>query len=192
MKKNLLCLAVLTVLFFAVSCGSKGSDTETAEKSDNDGVDTEADNDSDSGNTEAADSEDSGDTEAADNDAANGDKTDSGDPDETDSGDSSDSSDSSDTADTGDQVTVKVNFETSCKASGGTIVNGKCVCNDEVCKAGIVCNFNEPHGCADNSFTECPDKTPVCKNDETTFVGKLSSCNSWAGSNILDYTSGTA
>ena len=92
--------------------------------------------------------------------------------------DSGDTADSGDSSDSDNPVTVKVNFETSCKASGGTIVNDRCVCNDEVCKAGIVCNFNKPHGCADNSFTECPDKTPVCKNDETTFVGKLSSCNS--------------
>jgi len=180
MKKICFCLAVLTVLFFTVSCGSKSSDTKTAEKSDNDSIATETDNDNDSGNTEAAD-----------NDAAHGDKTDSGDSsdsadssDSSDTADSGDSSDSGDTADSGDSsdsdnpVTVKVNFETSCEASGGTIVNDRCVCNDEVCKAGIVCNFNKPHGCADNSSTECPDKTPVCKNDETTFVGKLSSCNS--------------
>ena len=119
--------------------------------------------------------DDSGNTAVSDGDTAHSDKTDtSDDSDKTDSTDSGDSNSS----DSGDTVTVKVNFETSCEASGGTLVNGRCVCNDEVCKEGIVCNFNEPHGCADNSFTQCPDKTPVCKNDDSTFVGKLTSCNS--------------
>ena len=155
MKKIHFCFVIFTALFFSVSCGSESSDTKTEENNDNDGIDTITDSDNGSG-----------DTEAADNDAAHGDKTDSGD-----SSDSADSTEDNDT-DTGNSST---DFDKSCKASGGTPIDGVCVCDKVVCDPGIVCN-TETKKCANYVAPECDADTPdTCTNNEEG-IGVVTKC----------------
>lgn len=65
MRKICFCLAVLTVLFFAVSCDSKGSGAKAAENTGNDG-DTVSTNDDDSTETTTDDSDTVDDSEITD------------------------------------------------------------------------------------------------------------------------------
>ena len=149
MKKIYFCLAVLTVLFFAVSCGN-GDSEEKDEKTD----------------TVSADDG------VADEDADTDDRTDTaGDSDKTDSADSDDSAEDND-ADTGSSG---IDFDKSCETSGGIPTDGVCVCDKVVCDPGIVCNV-ETKKCANYVESECSEDTPkTCTNDETG-IGNVIEC----------------
>ena len=108
MRKICFCLAVLTVLFFAVSCDSKGSGAKAAENTGNDG-DTVSTNDDDSTETTTDDSDTVDDSEI----------TDSGDsrPDENDTTPDEDSTDTEAAGD--DEDTACDEDLTDTEAAGG-------------------------------------------------------------------------